>query len=218
VPKRLRQRYRDFFVAAETTRRPITHPGVQHAIELKPGAEPPWMRTYNLSPAELKALEDYINEALAKGWIQESKSPAGAPVLFVPRKSGELRLCVDYRGLNALTIKNRYPLPLINELLDRLNGSVVFSKIDLRNAYHRIRIREGDEWKTAFRTHYRHYEYLVMPFGLTNAPASFQAYINRTLRGYVDVFCIVYLDDILIFSRSEKEHQKHLKLVIKRLR
>src|SRR5204863_2571141 len=108
-----------------------------------------------------------------------------------------------------------YPLPLINELLDRLHGSTVFSKIDLRNAYHRIRIREGDEWKTAFRTRYGHYEYLIMPFGLTNTPATFQAYINRTLRGYVDVFYIVYLDDILIFSRSEKEYQKHLELVIK---
>ena len=171
-----------------------------------------------MSPAELKALEEYINEALAKGWIHESKSPSGAPVLFIPRKSGELRLCVDYRGLNAITIKNRYPLPLINEILDRLDGSVVFSKIDLRNAYHRIRIREGDEWKTAFRTRYGHYEYLVMPFGLTNAPTTFQAYINRALCGLVDVFYIVYLDDIFIFSRSEKEHYEHLDAVLERLR
>src|SRR2546429_8134131 len=125
-----------------------------------------------MSLAELKALEDYINDTLTKGWIRESKSPVGAPVLFIPRKSGELRLYVEYRGLNALTVKNRYPLPLINELLDRLNGSIVFSKIDLRNAYHRIRIREGDEWKTAFRTRYGHYKYLVMPFGLTNAPTT----------------------------------------------
>ena len=159
------------------------------------------MRIYNMSPAELKALDDYINEALRNGWIRESKSPAGAPILFVPKKNGELRLCVDYRGLNAITVKNRYPLPLINELLDRLHGSTVFSKIDLRNAYHRIRIREGDEWKTAFRTRYGHYEYLVMPFGLTNAPATFQAYINRTLRGYVDMFCIVYLSRHPSFSR-----------------
>lgn len=159
-----------------------------------------------MSPAELKALEDYINEAFAKGWIRESKSPTGAPILFVPKKSGKLCLYVDYRGLNALTIKNRYLLPLINELLNRLNGSVVFSKIDLRNAYYRIQIREGDEWKTAFRTRYGYYEYLVIPFGLTNAPATFQAYINRTLRSYVNVFYIVYLDDILIFSRSTKEY------------
>ena len=181
VPERLRVRYRDFFDYRKATQLPLRHTTTDHAIELKPGTEPPYMRTYNISPAELKALDEYINEALAKGWIRESQSPAGAPILFVPKKSGELRLCVDYRGLNAITIKNRYPLPLINELLDRLNSSVIFSKIDLRNAYHRIRIREGDEWKTAFRTRYGHFEYLVMPFGLTNAPASFQAYINHTL-------------------------------------
>jgi hypothetical protein len=216
VPERLRLRYRDFFDLHEATRLPSRR-ATDHAIELKPDTEPPYMRTYNMSPAELKALDNYINEALANGWIRESKSPAGAPVLFIPRKSGELRLCVDYRGLNAITVKNRYPLPLISELLDRLSGSTVFSKIDLRNAYHRIRIREGDEWKTAFRTRYGHYEYLVMPFGLTNAPATFQAYINNTLRGLVDVFCIVYLDDILIFSRTPEEHMKHLELVIERL-
>src|SRR5438046_2884552 len=176
------------------------------------------MRTYNMSPAELRALHEYLKEALVKGWIRESQSPAGAPILFVPKKSGKLHLCVDYHGLNAITIKNRYPLPLISELLDRLNGSVIFSKIDLRNAYHRIRIREGDEWKTAFRTRYSHFEYLVVPFGLTNAPATFQAYINNALQGLVDDFCVVYLNDILIFSKSEEEHYEHLELVIERLR
>src|SRR5207247_5983738 len=132
--------------AARHASRLTSHNATAHAIDLKPGTKPPFMRMYNMSPAELKALDDYINEALAKGWIQESQSPTGAPILFVPRKSGELRLCVDYRGLNAVTIKNRYSLPLINDLLDRLRGSTVFSKIDLRNAYHRIHIREGDEW------------------------------------------------------------------------
>ena len=171
-----------------------------------------------MSPAKLKALDSYINEALAKGWIHESQSSAGAPILFVPKKSGELHLCVDYQGLNAITIKNHYLRPLINELLDQLNGSTVFSKIDLRNAYHCIRIREGDEWKTAFHMRYGHFEYLVMPFGLTNAPATFQAYINRALRGYVDDFCVVYLDDILVFSKSKEEHQQHLELIIERLR
>ena len=172
VPLRLRQKFRDFFDLRKAES-PTAHKATDHAIELKPGTDPPFMRIYNMSPAELKALEEYINDALAKGWIRESKSPAGAPVLFIPRKSGELRLYVDYKGLNAITIKNRYPFPLINEILDRLDDSIVFSKIDLRNAYHRIRIREGDEWKTAFRTRYGHYEYLVMPFGLTNAPATF---------------------------------------------
>ena len=115
-----------------------------------------------MSPAELKALDDYIKDALTKGWIHESQSPAGAPILFIPKKSGELCLCVDYHGLNAVTIKNQYPLPLISKLLDRLNGSVIFSKIDLRNAYHWIRIREGNEWKTAFRTRYSHFKYQVL--------------------------------------------------------
>src|SRR5436190_14181896 len=217
IPEKLRLKYRDFFNVDKAEQQP-SHQPTDHAIELKPGSEPPYMQTYNMSPAELKALDKYLTKALAKGWIQESKSPAGAPVLFTPRKSGELRFCVDYRALNAMTIKNRYPLPLINELLDRLDGSVVFSKIDLRNAYHRIRIREGDEWKTAFRTRYGHFEFLVVPFGLTNAPATFQAYINRALHGLVDNFCIVYLDDILIFSRTEAEHLHHLKHVIKHLR
>ena len=133
---------------------------------------------YNLSLAELRTLEEYINDALAKGLIRESKSSARALILFVPKKDGTLRLCVDYRGLNEMTVKNRHPLPLISELLDRLNGSKVFSKIDLKNAYYQIRIREGDEWMTAFCTRYGHFEYLVMPFRLTNAPATFQAYIN----------------------------------------
>jgi transposase InsO family protein len=217
VPKRLLQKYRDFFDTARAVHPPYRQ-GIDHAIELRPGTEPPFMRTYNLSPAELKALDEYLKEALASGWIRESKSPAGAPILFAPKKNGELRLCVDYRGLNAITIKNRYPLPLISELLDRLHGSTVFSKIDLKAAYHRIRIREGDEWKTAFRTRYGHYEYLVVPFGLTNAPATFQSFINRALRGLVDDFCVVYLDDILVFSRTEEEHQKHLELIIERLR
>src|SRR5438045_9612375 len=123
---------------------------MDHPINLKPGTEPPYMRIYNMSPAELKALDDYIKDALAKGWIRKSQSPAGTLILFVPKKSGKLHLCVDYCGLNALLIKNRYPLPLINKLLDRLNGSVIFSKVDLRNAYHQIRICEGNKWKTAF--------------------------------------------------------------------
>src|SRR5438045_6491448 len=123
---------------------------MDHPIDLKPGTEPPYMHIYNMYPAELKALDDYIKDALAKGWICESQSPAGTPILFVPKKSGKLHLCVNYHGLNAVTIKNRYPPPLISKLLDRLNGSVIFSKVDLRNAYHQIRIRKGDEWKTAF--------------------------------------------------------------------
>ena len=120
--------------------------------------------------------------------------------------------------INAVTVNNRYPLPLISELLDRLNGAKVFSKIDLKDGYYRIRVREGDEWKTAFRTRYGHYEFLVLPMGLTNSPATFQSYINNALRGYTDSFCIAYLDDILIYSQTEEEHREHLELIMERLR
>jgi Reverse transcriptase (RNA-dependent DNA polymerase). len=134
-----------------------------HAIDLLPGTQPPHKPLYPLSERELQVLREYIESALEKGWIKPSKSPAGAPILFVPKKDGTMRLCVDYRGINAITIKNRYPLPLIGETLDRLSGAKIFSQLDLRDAYHRIRIRRGDEWKTAFRTRYGHYEYQVMP-------------------------------------------------------
>jgi transposase InsO family protein len=188
-----------------------------HMIEIEEGETPPHGPIYPLSPAELKTLRAYLDEALAKGWIQESKSPAGAPILFVPKKDGSLRLCVDYRGLNKITKKNRYPLPLISEIMDRVTGASIFSKIDVKDAYYRIRIKEGDEWKTAFRTRYGHYEYLVMPFGLTNAPATFQSYINKALGDLVDTVCVVYLDDVLIFSKDEESHKRHVTQVLDRL-
>ena len=188
------------------------------AIDLVEGKEPPFGPLYNLSEAELAVLREYLDTYCKRGWIRESTSPAGAPILFVKKKDGSLRLCVDYRGLNNVTIKNRHPLPLIEESLDRLGRAKIFTSLDLREAYHRLRIRAGDEWKTAFRTRYGHFEYTVVPFGLTNAPAAFQAYINRALTGLVDIYCIVYLDDILIFSEDEKEHVKHVKEVLKRLK
>ena len=190
---------------------------MEHAIELE-GGKPPYGPIYHLSEKELKVLREYLEDSLKKGWIRHSTSPAGAPILFVPKKDKELRLCVDYRGLNKLTIKNRYPLPLICEILDRLAGAKVYTKLDLKDAYHRIRIRRGDEWKTAFRTRYGHFEYQVLPFGLANTPATFQAYINLALAGYLDDFCVVYLDDILIYSKSEKEHRYHVSKVLERLR
>ena len=144
-----------------------------HAIDLEDGKHPPHLPIYNLSMRELEILREYIDSSLQKGWIKPSKSPAGAPILFVPKSDGTMRLCVDYRGLNKMTIKNRHPLPLISELLDRLSHAVIFTKLDLRDAYHRIRIKAGDEWKTAFKTKYGLFEYLVMPFGLANAPATF---------------------------------------------
>ena len=187
------------------------------AIELQEGKEPPFGPLYPLSQKELEALYQYVEENLEKGFIRPSKSPAGALILFVLKKDGSLCLCVDYRGLNSVTVKNRYPLPLIGEIMDRINGTSVFSKMDLKDVYYCIRVKEGDKWKTAFYICYSHFEFLVMPLGLTNAPAAFQAYINHALRGLVDDFCIVYLDDILIFSKSEEEHTEHLRQVCKRL-
>lgn len=191
---------------------------VVHAIELKPGTVPPFQPLRNLSEKELAALRDYLSTAEANGWIRRSVSEAGAPILFAQKKDGSLRLCIDYRGLNDHTVKDRCPLPLISETLDRLSGAKVFSALDLKDAYYRIPIKKGDEWKTAFRTRYGHFEYLVMPFGLTNAPATFQAYINKALAGYLDEFCVVYLDDILIYSKDAEEHAEHLRLVLERLR
>ena len=194
------------------------HRSYDHRIPLEPGSTPPFGPLYSLSEVELKALDKYIRENLSKGYIQASTSPAGAPILFVKKRDGSLRLCVDYRGLNRITIKNRYPLPLIGESLDRLRAARVFSKIDLRAGYNLVRIAEGDEWKTAFRTRYGHYEYKVMPFGLTNAPATFQNLMNDVLRDFLDDFAIVYLDDILIFSATLDEHKRHVRSVLERLR
>lgn len=194
-----------------------------HAIVTTADQDPPYGPLYNLSQTELKVLRDYLEEATKRGWIRRSTSPAGAPILFVKKKNNAgLRLCVDYRGLNKITIKNRHPLPLISETLDRLQGSKVFTKLDLKDAYYRIRIREGDEWKTAFRTRYGHFEYLIMPFGLANAPATFQAYISQALVGLVDISCVVYMDDILIYTDDDSgslwRHHEHVKEVLVRLR
>ena len=188
------------------------------AINLVPETKVSYQPLYSLLKTKLKLLRKYLDEYLSRGWIRHSKSPAGAPILFAKKKDGSMRLCVDYRGLNKITVKNRHPLPLINESLDRLAKAKFYTKLDVKEAYHRVRIQEGDEWKTAFRTRYGHFEYTVMPFGLTNAPAQFQAYIHQVLAGLVDVTCIVYLDDILIFSETEDEHVGHVKEVLRRLR
>ncbi|XP_041434034.1 uncharacterized protein LOC121398794 [Xenopus laevis] len=163
-------------------------------------------------------MEEYIKENLERGFIRPSSSPAGAGVFFVKKKDGTLRPCIDYRGLNKITVKNRYPLPLISELFDRVKGAVIFSKLDLRGAYNLIRIREGDEWKTAFNTRDGHYEYLVMPFGLCNAPAVFQELVNDIFRDLLGWFVVVYLDDILIFSSNLFSHRAHVREVLSRLR
>ena len=201
---------------AESAKLPQHGPG-DLEIQLEDGKQPPYGPLYNLSPNELQTLRTYLDTYLERGWIRPSRSPAGSPTLFVQKKDGSARLCVDYRGLNNITIKNRHPLPLIQESLDQLAGAQIYTRLDVREAYHRLRIREGDEWKTAFRTRYGHFEYCVVPFGLTNAPAAFQAYINQALRGLIDVSCVVYLDDILIFSGDEKQHIDHVKAVLARL-
>ena len=187
------------------------------AIELLPGSPLPASRLYNLSIPEKEAMEKYISECLAEGLIRPSKSPVAAGFFFVKKKGGDLRPCIDYRELNNITVKNKYPLPLISSNFEPLQGATIFSKLDLRSAYHLVRIREGDEWKTGFKTPRGHYEYLVMPFGLTNAPAAFQAMMNDVLRDMLDIFVVVYLDDILVFSRSIEEHVQHVRQVIQRL-
>ena len=162
-----------------------------HAIDLKEGATPPWGPIYPMSAYQLEELNKYLCKMLAEGKIFDSKSPAGAPILFVPKPDGRLRLCVDYRQLNKLTILNKYPLPLMTELQERVAGAKVFTKLDLKDGYHLIRIRKGDEWKTDFRTCYGHSEYKIMPFGLVNAPATFQAMMKTILREFLDHWVVV---------------------------
>ncbi|GJS15463.1 putative reverse transcriptase domain-containing protein [Tanacetum coccineum] len=177
---------------------------VEFNIELIPGAEPISKAPYRMAPIELKELKDQLQELLERGFIRPSVSPWGAPVLFVKKKDGSMRLCIDYRELNKITIRNRYPLPRIDDLFDQLQGAKHFSKIDLRSGYHQLRVKEQDISKTAFRTRYGHYEFLVMPFGLTNAPAVFMDLMNRIFHEFLDKFVIVFIDDILVFLNLKR--------------
>ena len=203
---------------------PVELPGlppdrdVEFTIKLLPGTAPIYVTPYRMAPTELRELKTQLRELLEKGYIQPSISPWGAPVLFVKKKDGTLRLCIVYRQLNQVTIKNKYPLPRVDDLFDQLQGARVFSKIDLRSGYHQLRIANADVPKTAFRTRYGHYEFLVMPFGLTNAPAVFMALMNKVFQPYFDNFVIVFIDDILVYSRDEEEHANHLRLVLQTLR
>ncbi|KAI3802065.1 hypothetical protein L1987_30189 [Smallanthus sonchifolius] len=191
---------------------------VEFRIDLIPGANPVARAPYRLAPSEMQELESQLQELSDKGFIRPSHSPWGAPVLFVKKKDGSFRMCIDYRELNKLTIKNRYPLPRIDDLFDQLQGSTYFSKIDLRSGYHQLRVQEEDVPKTAFRTRYGHYEFMVMPFGLTNAPVVFMDLMNRVCKPYLDKFVIVFIDDILIYSKTKSDHEQHLKLVLDLLR
>ncbi|KAA0048134.1 ty3-gypsy retrotransposon protein [Cucumis melo var. makuwa] len=191
---------------------------VDFAIELEPGTAPISRAPYRMAPAELKELKVQLWELLDKGFIRPSVSPWGAPVLFVKKKDGSMRLCIDYRELNKVTVKNRYLLPRIDDLFDQLQGATIFSKIDLRSGYHQLRIRDSDIPKTAFRSRYGHYEFIVMSFGLTNAPAVFMDLMNRVFKDFLDSFVIVFIDDILIYSKIEAEHEEHLHQVLETLR
>ncbi|KAJ9556102.1 hypothetical protein OSB04_010716 [Centaurea solstitialis] len=193
-------------------------PQVEFHIDLVPGAGPIAKSPYRLAPSEMQELSNQLQELLDKGFIRPSSSPWGAPVLFVKKKDGSFRMCIDYRELNKITIKNRYPFPRIDDLFDQLQGATYFSKIDLRSGYHQMRVREEDIAKTAFRTRYGHYEFLVMPFGLTNAPAVFMDLMNRVCRPYLDKFVIVFIDDILIYSQSKEDHEQHLRLILELLK
>ena len=188
------------------------------AIEIVPGTVPMSRAPYRMAPTELKELKSQLKELLDKGFIRPSVSPWGAPVLFVKKKYDTLQMCIDYRQINKVTVKNKYPLPRIEDLFDQLKGAGAFSKIDLRLGYYQLWVKEVDVPKTAFRTRYGHYEFLVMPFGLTNALAAFMDLMNRVFRPYVDQFVVVFIDDILVYSKDAQEHEQHLRIVLETLR
>ncbi|GJX02164.1 putative reverse transcriptase domain-containing protein [Tanacetum coccineum] len=191
---------------------------VKFQIDLIPGAAPVARAPYRLAPSEMKELLDQLKELSDKGFIRPRSSPWGAPILFVKKKDGSFQICIDYQELNKLTVKNHYPLSRINDLFDQLQGSSVYSKIDLRSGYHQLRVHEEDILKTTFKTQYGHYEFQVMPFGLTNARVIFMDLMNRVCNPYLDKFVIVFIDDILIYSRNKKEHEEHLKAILELLK
>ena len=199
----------ELFSHQKTNKLPPHRP-YDHKIKFIKGKQPGYGPLYSMSQGELQILKKFLDENLAKGFIRASSFPAAAPILFVKKPGGGLRLCVDYRALNAITVKNRYPLPLIQETLDRLVKVKYFTKLDIVAAFNKIRMAEGEEWKTAFRIKYGLFESLVMNFGLCGAPSSFQNYINDILHEYLDTFCSAYIDDILIYSKTKKEHLKHV--------
>jgi hypothetical protein len=191
---------------------------IDFLIELAPVAVPVSRTPYQMSTPELVELKLQLKEMMEKGYIRPSVSPWGAPVLFVKRKDGTLRLCIDYKQLNKVTIKNKYPLPRIDDIFDQLGGPSIFSKIDLRSGYYQIRIKGEDIHETTFQTRYCRYEFLVVPFGLTNAPATFMCLMTNVLSKFLDKFVLVFIDDILIYSKNREEHEEHLRLVLQVLR
>jgi AcrR family transcriptional regulator len=188
------------------------------SVTLIPDSIPPNRPAFRLSLPERQELESQVTKMLEKGWIQPSRSPYGAPVLFVPKPDGSLRMCIDYRALNKLTLKNKYPLPRIEDLLDNLSGARYFSSLDLTSGYHQLRLPASDIPKTAFNTHFGKFEWRVLPMGLSKAPAVFQSVMNRLFSKYLNKNVLIYLDDILIFSKTEEEHYAHLSQVLAFLR
>jgi hypothetical protein len=196
---------------------PLDHE-IEFVIDLVPSTAPIFKRPYRMVANQLAELKEQLQELLDNGYIRPSALPWGAPVIFVLKKDGTQRMCVDFRSLNEVTTKNKYPLPRIDDLFDQQKGACVFTKIDLKSGYHQLKIRASDIPKTAFITRYGRYEYTIMSFGLTNAPAYFMYLMNKVFMEYLYKYVVLFIDDILIFSKNEEGHNKHLRLVLQKLR
>ena len=214
--KQLLTEFTDIFL--EPTTLPPFRENHNHKIPLLVGANPFNQRPYRYALYQKNEIDKTVQEMMKSGTIQPSSSPYASPVVLVKKKDGSWRLCVDYRGLNELTIKDRFLIPVIEDLMDELGGSVVYSKIDLRGGYHQVRMNIDDIHKTAFKTHSDHYEYLVMPFGLTNGPATFQSLMNFVFRKFLRKFVLIFFDDILVYSDSLEAHEGHLRIVFEVMR
>ena len=211
------QEFEDVFPKEVPSRLPPIR-GIEHQIDFISGTVIPNRPTYRSNPEKTKEIQRQVEELMRKGYVRESMSPCALPILLVPKKDGTWRMCIDCRAVNNIMVKYRHPILRLDDMLDDLHGSCIFSKIYLKSGYHQIRMKEGDEWKTAFKTNYELYEWLVMPFGLTNAPSTFMRLMNHVLRALIGKFVVVYFDDILVYSKSLDEHVEHLRCVLDVLR